>query len=38
MTYFILSAGITLIYLKTRRLEYAIMAHMCQNLIAALLM
>ena len=38
MTYFILSLGITFVYLKTRRIEYAIMVHMLQNFIAAIAM
>ena len=34
MIYFILSAGITFVYWKTRKIEYAIFYHMIQNLLA----
>lgn len=33
MIYFILSAGITFVYWRTRKIEYAIFYHMLQNLI-----
>lgn len=36
MVYFILSAGITLVYWKSRRLEYAIVFHMLQNFLGFL--